>query len=50
MTEAHNDNMIVQASVPKTLTLKEIEGATDGDHTLRAVRAAIKLNKWHMTG
>ena len=35
MTEAHID-MIVQASVPKTLTLKEIEGATDGDHTLRA--------------
>ena len=46
MTEAHND-MIVQASVPKTPTLKEIEGATDGDHTLRAFRAAIKLNKWH---
>ena len=39
--------MIVQASVPKTLTTKEIEGATDGDHTLRTFRAAIKLNKWH---
>ena len=46
ITEAHID-MIVQASVPITLTLKEIEGATDGDHTLRAFRAAVKLNKWH---
>ena len=46
IAEAHND-ITVQASVPKTLTLKGIEGATDGDHTFRAFRAAIKLNKWH---
>ena len=46
MTEAHID-MIVRASVPKALTLKEIEDATNGDNTLRAVRAAIKWNKWH---
>ena len=37
----------MQASVQKTLTLKEIEEATDGDHTLTAFRAAIKLNNWH---
>ena len=36
MTEAHID-MIVRASVPKT----------NSDNTLRAVRAAIKMNKWH---
>ena len=42
MTEAHVD-MIVRASVPKALTLKEIEDATNGDNTLRAVRAAIKV-------
>ncbi len=44
MTEAHID-MIVRASVPKALTLEEIEAATN--EPLRAVRAAVKLNKWH---
>ena len=39
--------MIVSASVPKALTLEEIEADTNDDHTLRAVRAAIKSNKWH---
>ena len=34
------------SSVPKTLTLEEVETATDADKTLRGVRAAIKL-KWH---
>jgi hypothetical protein len=36
-----------RCSVPKTLTLDEVETATDSDKTLRGVRAAIKLNKWH---
>ncbi len=46
MTEAHID-MIARASVPKALTPDEIEAATNEDQTLRAVRAAVKLNKWH---
>ena len=46
MTEAHID-MIDRASVPKTLTLEEIEAATNSDNTLRAVRAVIKMSKWH---
>ena len=46
MTEAHVD-MIDRASVPKMLTLEEIEAATNSDNTLRAVRAAIKMSKWH---
>ena len=46
MTEPYI-NMIVSASVPKTLTLEEIEADTNDDHTMRAVRAAIKSNKWH---
>ena len=46
MTEAHTD-MIVRASVPKALTLEEKEAATNEDQTLRAVRTAVKLNKWH---
>ena len=40
-------NLIARCSVPKTLTLDEVETATDSDKTLRGVRAAIKLNKWH---
>ena len=46
MTEPYI-NMIVSTSVPKALTLEEIEADTNDDHTLRAVRAAIKSNKWH---
>ena len=46
MTEPYI-NMIVSASVPKALTLEEIEADTNDDHTLRAVRAAIKSNKRH---
>ena len=46
MTEDHI-NLIAHSSVPKTLTLKEVETATNADKTLRGVRAAIKLNKWH---
>ena len=34
-------------SIPQTLTLKEVENATNADKTLQGVRAAIKLNKWH---
>ena len=34
------------ANMPSFL-MKEIEDATYGDDTLRAVRAAIKRNKWH---
>ena len=44
MTEDHI-NLIAHSSVPKTLTLKEVETATNADKTLRGVRAAIKLNK-----
>jgi hypothetical protein len=40
-------NLIARCSVPKTLTLDEVETATDSDKTLCGVRAAIKLNKWH---
>ena len=40
-------NLIARCSVPKTLTLDEVETDTDSDKTLRGVRAAIKLNKWH---
>ena len=40
-------NLIARCSVPKTLTLEEVETAMDSDKTLRGVRAAIKLNKWH---
>ena len=46
MTEDHI-NLIERGSVPKTLTLEEVETATNADKTLRGVRAAIKLNKWH---
>ena len=40
-------NLIARCSVPKTLTLEEVETATNADKTLRGLRAAIKLNKWH---
>ncbi|XP_028402116.1 uncharacterized protein K02A2.6-like [Dendronephthya gigantea] len=46
MTEEHI-NFIARSSVPKALTIEEIEEATNKDKTLRGVRAAIKLNKWH---
>ena len=40
-------NLIAHSSVPETLTLEEVETSTNADKTLRGVRAAIKLNKWH---
>ena len=46
MTEEHV-NFITYNSVPKAMTLEEIEVATNQDNTLRGLRAAIKLNKWH---
>ncbi|CAB3997225.1 Hypothetical predicted protein [Paramuricea clavata] len=38
-------NLIACCSVPKTLTLDEVETAMDSDKTLCG--SAIKLNKWH---
>ena len=32
---------------PIAMTLEEIEIATNQDDTLKGLRAAIKLNKWH---
>ena len=47
MTEDHI-NFIACCSVPKKfLTLDKVQTATDSDHILRGVCAAIKLNKWH---
>ncbi len=46
MTESYV-NFITTNSVPKAMTLEEIRKATDEDKTLRALRAAIKLNRWH---
>lgn len=46
MTESYI-NFVTTNSIPKAMTLEEIKKATDKDETLRAVRAAIKLNKWH---
>ena len=46
MAEDHI-NLIAHCSVPKTLTLEEVETAMNADKILRGARAAIKLNKWH---
>ena len=46
MAEEHV-NFIAYNSVPKAMTLEEIEIATNQDDTLKGLRAAIKLNKWH---
>ncbi len=40
-------NYITQNSVPKAMTLEEIQTATDADRTLKGLRAAIKLDNWH---
>ncbi|CAB4027924.1 Potassium channel subfamily T member 1 [Paramuricea clavata] len=45
MTEEHV-NFVARNSVPKAMTLVEVEAATNQDETLKGVRAAIKLNKW----
>ena len=39
-------NFLTQNSIPKAMTLEEIQAATDSDKTLKGLRAAIKLNKW----
>ena len=39
-------NFIARCTVPKAMTLTEIERETNNDKTLKGVRAAIKLNKW----
>ena len=46
MAEEHV-NFIAYNSVPKAMTLEEIEIATNQNDTLKGLRAAIKLNKWH---
>ena len=46
MTEEHV-NFVARNSVPKAMTLEEVEAATNQDKTLIGVRAAIKLNQWH---
>ncbi len=46
MTEEHV-NFVARNSVPKAMTLKEVEAATNQDKTLKGVRAAIKFNQWH---
>ena len=45
MTEEYV-NYIAHNSIPKAMTLEEIETATDADRTLKGLRAAIKLDKW----
>ena len=39
-------NFIVQHAIPKSMTLDEIREATDKDRVLKALRAAIRLNRW----
>ena len=39
-------NFIVQHAIPKSMTLDEIRHATDNDRVLKALRAAIRLNRW----
>jgi hypothetical protein len=41
-----DEKVIVHTSVPKSLTIQEIEAATNDDPILKAVGAAVKLNKW----
>ncbi|CAB4006435.1 Retrovirus-related Pol poly from transposon [Paramuricea clavata] len=38
-------NFLTQNSIPKAMTLEEIQAATDSDRTLTGLRAATKLNK-----
>lgn len=45
MTEQYV-NFIVDNSVPKAMTLKEIAEETSKDRELQALRAAIRLNLW----
>ena len=40
-------NYLTRNSAPKAMTLEDIKTATDNDRTLKGLRAAIKLNKWH---
>ena len=37
---------IVQNAVPKSMTLSEIREETDKDRVLKALRTAIRLNRW----
>ena len=39
-------HFIVQNAVPKSMTLSEIREETDKDRVLKALRAAIRLNRW----
>eukprot|EP00794_Sanderia_malayensis_P014704 gene14704-biopygen11798 len=39
-------NFILQHAIPKSMTLDEIREATDNDRVLKALRAAIRLNRW----
>ena len=39
-------NFIVRHAIPKSMTLDEIRHATDNDRVLKALRAAIRLNRW----
>ena len=41
-------NFISRYAVPKAMTFKEIEDASDTDRALKAVRAAIKTNQWNI--
>ena len=45
MTESYI-NLITNAAVPKTLTITELEDATNKDRALQGLRAAIRLNRW----
>ena len=40
-------NFIADSSLPKAMTLVEIEQASNADKEIRAVRACIKLNQWN---
>ncbi len=42
MTEEHV-NFVTRNSVPKAMTLEEVEAATNQDETMKGVRAAIKF-------
>ena len=39
-------NILALSSVPKALTITEIQKATDADKSLRAVRAAMRHGRW----
>ena len=41
-------NFIADNSVPKAMTLVEIEQASNADKEIREVRACIKLNQWNV--